>query len=61
MSLNRMILIGHLGHDPELRYTTGGTAVANLSVATTERWKDADGKAQERTEGHKIGELGGRG
>lgn len=48
------MLIGNLGKDPELRYTTSGTAVASFSVATNESWKDQDGNQQERTEWHNI-------
>ena len=53
-SLNRVMLIGNLGKDPELRYTTSGVAVATFSLATNESWKDADGNLQERTEWHNI-------
>ncbi len=53
-SLNKAMLIGNLGKDPELRYTTSGKAVANFSLATSDSWKDADGNAQERTEWHNI-------
>ena len=53
-SLNRVMLIGNLGKDPELRYTTSGTAVATFSLATNEAWRDADGNTQERTEWHNI-------
>jgi single-strand DNA-binding protein len=53
-SVNKVILIGNLGKDPELRYTPGGSAVANFSIATNERWKDKEGNAQERTEWHNI-------
>ena len=53
-SLNRVTLIGHLGADPDLRYTAKGTAVANFRMATNERWRDADGKQQERTEWHRV-------
>jgi single-strand DNA-binding protein len=52
--LNKVMLIGNLGKDPELRYTTSGKAVANFSLATSESWKDADGNAQEKTEWHNI-------
>ena len=52
--INRVQLIGRLGQDPELRYTPSGTAVANFSLATSERWKGADGQKQEKTEWHKI-------
>jgi single-strand DNA-binding protein len=52
--LNKVILIGNLGQDPEIRYTSNGTAVANFSIATTDSWKDADGNKQEKTEWHNI-------
>lgn len=52
--LNKVLLIGNLGADPELRYTPGGTQVATFSIATSERWKGQDGKAQEATEWHRI-------
>jgi single-strand DNA-binding protein len=48
--LNRVQLIGHLGHDPEVKYTEQGTARTTFSVATSARWKDADGQVQEATE-----------
>ena len=48
--LNRVQLIGHLGHDPEVKYTTTGTARTTFSVATRAHWKDADGQAQDTTE-----------
>ena len=53
-SLNKVMLIGNLGKDPELRYTTSGVAVATFSLATNESWKDQEGNAQERTEWHNI-------
>lgn len=53
-SLNKVMLIGNLGKDPELRYTTSGVAVATFTMATSESWKDQDGNAQERTEWHNI-------
>ena len=54
-SLNKVMLIGNLGRDPEVRYTTNGTAVANFTMATTDRWKDpASGDFKERTEWHRI-------
>jgi len=53
-SVNKVILIGNLGADPELRFTPSGAAVANFNIATTERWKDKDGQPQERTEWHRI-------
>ena len=52
--MNKAMVIGNLGNDPEIRYTQKGTAVATFSIATTERWKDADGVQQEHTEWHKI-------
>jgi single-strand DNA-binding protein len=60
-SVNKAILIGNLGADPELRYTASGTAVAGFNMATTERYKDKNGELQERTEWHSIvcwGRLG---
>ncbi len=54
MSVNKVILVGNLGKDPELRYTASGTAVCNFSLATTERYKDRDGNNQEKTEWHNI-------
>ena len=53
-SVNKVILLGNLGADPELRYTNSGTAVANFRIATNERWNDKNGEAQERTEWHNI-------
>lgn len=53
-SLNKATLIGNLGKDPELRYTSSGVPVATFSVATNEQWKDSDGNVQERTEWHNI-------
>lgn len=53
-SLNKAMIIGRLGADPEVRYTQSNTAVANMSVATTERFKDRNGELQERTEWHKV-------
>jgi single-strand DNA-binding protein len=53
--VNKAIIVGTLGQDPEVRYTASGSAVANLSVATNETWKDRQtGEAQERTEWHRI-------
>ena len=51
-SVNKVILVGNLGKDAELRYTPGGTAVATLRLATTERFKDKDGQWKEQTEWH---------
>jgi single-strand DNA-binding protein len=48
--MQKVLLIGYLGHDPEVRYSQQGTAVAQFSVATTERWKDKSGEPQEHTE-----------
>ena len=54
-SINKVILIGHLGRDPELRYTPSGTPVAKFSMATTERWTDPQsGERKEHTEWHRI-------
>ena len=52
--INKVILIGNLGADPELRYTTSGTAVATLNLATSRRWKDRDGNQQDETEWHRV-------
>jgi len=54
MSVNKVILVGRLGRDPETRFTSGGQAVANFSVATDETYKDRNGERQKRTEWHKI-------
>lgn len=60
--INKVILVGHLGADPEVKYTAGGTSICTLSVATSESWKDKQsGEQQERTEWHKVkmfGKLG---
>jgi single-strand DNA-binding protein len=53
-SVNKVILVGNLGRDPEIRYTQQGTAVANFSLATTDRFKNRGGEMQERTEWHRI-------
>ena len=64
--LNKVILIGRLGRDPEVRYMHNGDAVANFSIATDEQWKDRDGNRQTRTEWHsitlnrKLGEIAGQ-
>ncbi len=52
--INKAILIGNLGADPEIRYTQSGTQVATFNIATTERWKGQDGQMQESTEWHRI-------
>jgi len=54
MSVNKAILIGRLGKDPELKYTPGGKAVASFTIATNERWTSQDGQKQERTTWHNI-------
>jgi single-strand DNA-binding protein len=54
MSVNKVILVGRLGRDPETRYTGSGQAVGNFSVATDETYKDRNGERQKRTEWHKI-------
>lgn len=53
-SVNKVILVGNLGRDPEVRYMPNGEAVANFSIATTENWKDKTGVKQEKTEWHNI-------
>ncbi len=53
-SINKVILIGHLGKDPELRYLPNGQPVANFNIATSERWTGKDGNPGERTEWHRI-------
>ncbi len=57
-SINKVILIGNLGRDPEVRYLPDGGAVTNISVATTDTWKDKSGEKQERTEWHRIAFFG---
>jgi len=56
--VNKVILVGNLGADPEMRYTQSGTAVANFRLATSERWTDKAGEKQERTEWHRIVAFG---
>lgn len=59
--VNKVIIIGRLGADPEVRYTTNGGAVANFTLATNESWTDKSGQKQERTEWHRVvawGKLG---
>jgi single-strand DNA-binding protein len=60
-SLNKVLLLGNLGKDPEVRYTGSGKAVATFTIATSQRWRDQDGNDQERTEWHRVvawGRLG---
>lgn len=57
-SLNKAILIGNLGRDPEMRYMQSGEAIANIAVATTETWKDKGGERQEKTEWHRVSAFG---
>lgn len=52
--MNKVILIGNLGKDPEVRYLDSGDCVCNFSLATSEKWKDKNGEQQERTEWHRI-------
>lgn len=52
--VNKVIIVGRLGADPEIRYTQGGAAVTNFSLATSETWNDKDGNRQEKTEWHKV-------
>lgn len=54
MSVNKVILLGRLGQEPELKYTPGGAAVCNFSLATTEAWTDKSGQKQEKTEWHRV-------
>lgn len=59
--VNKVILVGNLGNDPEVKYTQGGQTIATLSLATTRAWKDRDGNLQEKTEWHRVklwGKLG---
>ncbi len=57
-SVNKVILVGNLGRDPEMRYLPSGDAVATFSIATTETWKDKNGQKQEQTEWHRISMFG---
>lgn len=57
-SVNKVILVGNLGADPEMRYLPSGEAVANLRLATTDTWKDKDGNKQEATEWHRVSFFG---
>lgn len=57
-SVNKVILVGNLGADPEVRYAQNGTAVANFRIATTDVWKNSDGSKGERTEWHRIVAFG---
>ncbi len=57
-SVNKVILIGNLGRDPETRYTADGAAITNVSLATTRRYKDASGQQQEETEWHRVAFFG---
>src|ERR1700704_2016654 len=57
-SVNKVILIGNLGRDPEVRYMPEGGAVTNISIATTDTWKDKSGEKQERTEWHRVAFFG---
>lgn len=52
--INKVILVGNLGNDPEVRYAQSGSAITTISVATSESWKDKDGNPQERTEWHRV-------
>jgi single-strand DNA-binding protein len=57
-SVNKVILVGNLGKDPETRYLPSGDAVTNISVATTDTWKDKSGEKQEHTEWHRVAFFG---
>lgn len=52
--INKVILVGNMGNDPEVRYTPAGAAVTTISIATTESWKDKEGNKQEKTEWHRV-------
>ena len=52
--INKVILVGNLGNDPEIRYSQSGSAITTISVATSESWKDKNGEQQERTEWHRV-------
>jgi len=56
--MNKVIIMGNLGSDPELKYSQGGSAVCNFSVATSEKWTDKAGQSQEKTEWHRIVTFG---
>jgi single-strand DNA-binding protein len=58
MSVNKVILLGNLGKDPEIRYTQSGEPIANFSLATNEKWTDKSGERQERTEWHRVEVFG---
>ncbi|MBU6460923.1 MAG: single-stranded DNA-binding protein [Proteobacteria bacterium] len=53
-SVNKVILVGNLGKDPEVRYAPSGDAIANITLATSEQWKDKSGEKQEKTEWHRV-------
>ncbi|MEE8437707.1 MAG: single-stranded DNA-binding protein [Candidatus Neomarinimicrobiota bacterium] len=53
-SVNKVVLVGHLGSDPDSRYTPSGTAVVNFTLATNEAWRDSNGESQEKTEWHRC-------
>lgn len=57
-SVNKVILIGNIGKDPEIRYMPSGDAMVNLTLATTDNWKDKNGEKQERTEWHRVAIFG---
>ncbi len=57
-SVNKVILVGNLGRDPEVRYTPDNNAITNISIATTDTWKDKSGEKQERTEWHRVAFFG---
>lgn len=58
MTVNKVMLVGRVGQDPEIRYTSAGDAVVNLSLATSESWKNKNGEKQEATEWHRISFFG---
>lgn len=57
-SVNKVVLVGNVGKDPEIRFTQGGEAIANFSLATSENWTDKSGQKQEKTEWHRVEVFG---
>ena len=57
-SLNKVMLIGNVGNDPDVRTTSSGTPIANMSLATTRKWKDGSGEQREKTEWHRLAVWG---
>jgi single-strand DNA-binding protein len=57
-SVNKVIVLGNVGRDPEIRYSQGGEAIANVALATSRKWKNKDGEQQEETEWHRVSLFG---